>query len=480
MHVCFLASEAVPFVKVGGLADVAGALPAALRTLGHRVTLLLPFYRGIDPAARSLARRLARVPVGLGPETLEVEVFEGRLGSGVEAILLGQSRLFDRERIYGDDPDEPLRFAFFCRAALSVLAERGEPVDVLHLHDWQAALAAYLRVRHHGASPALRDTRSILTLHNVAFQGLIRPDQLPAAGVAGSDFHPGAAEFYGQGNLLKLGMLFADRVTTVSTSYAAEILTPEGGFGLDGVLRSLPAPLLAIRNGIDTDQWNPATDPRLPHPFGPDAPEGRFGCRMALQQRLGLPARPEVLLAAAVARLTPQKGLDLVAAAAPRILSDDVQLVILGDGPEETRAPLAALAEAAPHQVRVISGFDEGLARLAYAAADLFLVPSRFEPCGLTQMIAMRYGAVPVARATGGLADTVIDLDAELSTGSGFVFHEATPDAFAAAFLRARAARSDRARWQAMVARLMQIDVSWDVPARRYDALYRLVTGQGE
>jgi len=477
MHVCFVAPEAVPFAKVGGLADVVGALPAALRALGHRVTLLLPFHGGINPRAHSLARRLSPLPVTLGPAAWPVELWEARLGTGVEVVLLRVPALFDDRPIYSGGPDDPPRYAVFCRAALEVLADRGVPVDVLHVHDWPAALVPYYLARGLRERPALAGARVLLTIHNIAHQPLIEPQQGEALGLHPDDFHPGGFEFYGRINPLKAGILWADRVTTVSPSYAAEIRTPEGGHGLDGVLRALPQPLVGILNALDTQLWNPATDPHLPHPFSADAPEGKAGCKLALQRRLGLEPRPAATLAAVVARLAPQKGIDLVAAVAPQLAAADVQLVVVGDGDEALRAEFERLAAAEPGRLRLVTGFAESTARLAFAGSDLFLVPSRYEPCGLTQRIALRYGSVPVARRTGGLADTVLDLDARLETGTGFTFDPLDPAALLAAVQRAVAARADRTAWTRLVRRLMRLDHSWDTAARQYEELYRSLGG---
>lgn len=477
MHICFVATEAVPFAKVGGLADVVGALPSALRALGHRVTVLLPFHGGIDPRAHSLARRLSPVPVSLGPASWPVEVWEGRLGTGVEVVLLRQPALFEDRPIYSGGPDDPFRYAVFSRAALEVLAERGAPVDVLHVHDWPTALVPYYLARGLRERPALSGARVLLTIHNIAHQPLVDPGERERLGLRAEDFHPGGFEFYGRINPLKAGLLWADRVTTVSPSYAAEIRTPAGGHGLDGVLRNLPRPLVGLRNALDTQIWNPATDPHLPHAFSADALEGKAGCKLALQRRLGLEPRPAATLAAVVARLVPQKGLDLIAAVAPHLVAADVQIVVVGDGDDDLRAEFERLAAEEPGRVRLVGGFAEPTARLAYAASDLFLVPSRYEPCGLTPLIALRYGSVPVARRTGGLADTVLDLDARLETGTGFTFDPIDPAALLAAVRRAVAARADRPAWTRLVRRLMRLDYSWDRTARQYDELYRTLGG---
>jgi starch synthase len=475
MHVCFVTSEAVPFAKVGGLADVAGALPSALRALGHRATVVLPFYRGTDPRAHSLARRLTPLRVQVGPHDFTVEVLEGRLGTGVEVVLLRVPALFERERVYTADPDEALRFAVLCRGALEVLAERGHPVDVLHVHDWPTSLVPYYLARGFRERPALAGARTLLTVHNVAHQALLPREELRELGIDDADFHPGGVEFFGRINLLKTGLVFADRVSTVSPTYAAELGTTAGGQGLEGVIRALPRPVAGILNGIDPRTWNPASDLHLPHVFDPDALEGKFGCKMALQRRVGLAVRPSATIAVAVARLAAQKGLDLVADAVPRLLGGDVQLLVIGDGEPALREAFERLAREEPERMRALTVFDEPLAHLAYAGADLFLVPSRYEPCGLTQLIAMKYGAVPVARRTGGLADTVIDLDARLETGTGFVFDELNTAALVGAFQRAVAARADRPAWTRLIERLMRLDHSWERSARQYDELYRSI-----
>ena len=319
----------------------------------------------------------------------------------------------------------------------------------------------------------LAHARSLFTVHNVAHQPQVARESMAELGIHEADFHADGAEFWGKVNLLKVGMVYADRVSTVSPTYAAEIATPAGGCGLDGVVRSLARPVAGILNGIDPHMWNPATDPHLPHAFGPDSMEGKFGCKMALQRRVGLPIRPTTTLAVAVARLVPQKGLDLLAAAAPRLLAGDVQVLVVGDGAPDIVEAFRRLSREEPERVRLADGFDEALAHLAYAGADLFLVPSRYEPCGLTQLIAMRYGAVPVARRTGGLADTVIDLDAHLETGTGFVFDEPDGAALLGAFQRAVAARADRPAWMGLLERLTRLDHSWERSARIYEEMYR-------
>jgi len=477
MHIAFVTSEAVPFAKVGGLADVAGSLPIALRALGHHVTVVLPFYRGTDPAARSLAHRLSPVPVRLGGDTFPLQVYEGRTGSGVDALLLRNPGLFERERIYTSDPDEIRRFAVLARGALDVLADRGHPVDILHAHDWPTALAPYYLARGGRDRPPLANARSLFTIHNIGHQPLGDPGSMGPLGIDPADFHPGGLEFFGRLNLLKAGIVYADGVSTVSPTYAREIATPDGGAGLDGVVRSLTRPVVGILNGIDAVAWNPAADPHLPHAFDAETREGKFGCKMALQRRLDLPVRPSATVAVAVARLAPQKGLDLVAAAAPRLLASDLQLVVLGDGAPDQRAPFERLQKDEPDRVRLVAGFDEPLAHLAYAGSDLFLVPSRYEPCGLTPLIAMRYGSIPVARRTGGLCDSIVDLDARLETGTGFAFDAPDPQQLVGAVQRAVAARADRAAWAGLVERVMRIDGSWNVAARQYDEVYRALVG---
>jgi starch synthase len=480
MEITFVTTELSPFVKVGGLADVSAALPKALRALGHAVTIVVPRFPDLEAQGLLLARRLTPLRFALGDRTFESTVFDGRLASQVDLVVVDIPGLFDRPGVYGDRgeayPDNAVRFAAFSRAATELVRQRaltGRPVDVMHCNDWPTSLVpTYLRALT-AETPALGMTRSMLTVHNVVHQGVFPKDQLPAVGLGWDTFVVDGIEFYGQINLLKQGIVTADCVTTVSPTYAREIQSPEHGAKLDGVLRERGAGLVGIVNGVDYAVWNPATDAAIAARYDAEDLTNKARCKGALQRELGLPLDANAPLVACVGRLVEQKGTDLVAAAMPRILrGTDAQMVIAGDGdPALVAAVEAAVAKS--HGRAIFSrAASEALVHRIFAGADIVLVPSRYEPCGLVQLYAQRYGALPVARATGGLVDTIVDCDSKLETGTGFLFDEPTADALLGATERAIAART-LPRWQALVRRVMRLDRGWERPARRYEQLYR-------
>ena len=477
MDILFVASELAPMVKVGGLADVVAALSKALRLLGHKVTIALPRFPGVEAGGLMLARRLT--PVVLPPDpakgipAAEVTVYDGRLGSGVDLLLLDAPGLFDRPGVYGeagvDYPDNARRFGLFCRAVAEVVRQReeaGTPFDLVHAHDWPTALVPYL-LRQRASR-----TRSVLTIHNLAHQGLFPAAEIAHAGLGPEHFSVDRLEFYGQASFLKAGILTADALTTVSTTYAREILTPEYGERLDGVLRIREKDLVGIVNGIDYAVYNPMTDPAIIAHYDAEDPSNKGRCKAALLQELGLEIRPERPLVVSVGRVVPQKGSDLVAASLPKILKGDVAVAIAGTGDPALVAKLQAAVAKAPERVAYVGAVPEPIIHRLFAAADIVLVPSRYEPCGLVQLYAQRYGAVPVACRTGGLSDTIVDCDAALETGSGFLFDKPTGPALVGGVQRALAAMT-HPRWGALRRRVMRLDLGWDRPARRYDRVYR-------
>jgi starch synthase len=475
MEILFVSPEVVPFSKVGGLGDVVGALPKALRALGHKVTVLSLRYGSIDPAEHALARRLVKVKVPLAGETVDVEVYEARLPSGVTVVLLGAPRLGDRPGVYGEGAttyeDNHLRFGLLCKGAVAWMRMQPKVPDLVHLHDWTTGLIPMLIKHAAKDDPRFAKVRSVFTIHNAAHQGTF-----PVATLADLGIEPTAAahmEFYGQVSWLKAGIVDSDRVTTVSPTYAREIVTPGGGANMDGVLRAHATGLVGILNGIDPGVWNPSTDPHIPSRYDVVDPLPKVRCKNALQKALGFPARPETPVLGMVARIDTQKGLDLLLGCATQLLRQDVQVVVQGSGDPELAAALVALAKDMPEKFSYRPEFDDTLAHRIFAGSDLFLVPSRFEPSGLTQLYAMRYGAVPVVRNTGGLRDTVVDCDATLGTGTGFVFDELTPDAFYGAIARGLSAYAQPERFTALRRRVMRLDHAWDRSARRYAAIYR-------
>jgi starch synthase len=434
----------------------------------------VPAYRSALERAGPLGPGVrVRAPIASRMEPAEIVSVPG---AAVPTVLVRNDRYFDRPGLYGeagaDYPDNAERFAFFCRAALEWLRAEPRP-DVLHVHEWQAALApAFLRAAPE-LYPELGDVRTVLTIHNLAYQGRFPARAWPLLNLDRRYFVPDFLEFYGDVNFLKAGIVFAHAITTVSPRYAAEIETAELGEGLDGVLRTRHGQLRGIVNGIDADEWDPATDRHLPAHYTRADRSGKARCKTALQAELGLLARPDAPLLGLVSRFAKQKGLDLLAAALPSALeASTVELAVLGSGEERYERALRALVADFPGRVAVRIGFDEGLAHRIEAAADVFLMPSRFEPCGLNQLYSLRYGTVPVVHATGGLDDTVVEFDPATGAGTGFKFAPFTVDALLAALARALRTRDDGALWDRVVTNGMAEDFSWTRAAAAYGRLY--------
>lgn len=473
MEILFVTTELAPYVKVGGLADVSSALPKTLKSLGHRVTVVMPRYAAFEESGLLMARRLTPLRITVGETTHEVTVYDGRLSSQVELALIDAPGLFDRPGVYGergeDYPDNALRFALLSRSAAELARQRaadGAPFDVVHANDWPTALVPKY-MKDLGVK-----TPTVLTIHNVAHQGVFPKEALPSLGLAWEDFSVSGIEFYGAVNLLKQGIISADAVTTVSPTYAREIQTPELGHRLDGVLRA-KGRVLGIVNGVDYAVWNPATDSHLAARYDAEDVSNKARCKGALRKELGFPLEPDVPIVAYVGRVVAQKGSDLVAELVPRLVrGSDAQIVIAGTGDEEIVAKLTAAVQKTHGNAVYVGAASEALVHRIFAAADVVLVPSRFEPCGLVQLYAQRYGALPVARATGGLVDTIVDCDAKLETGTGFLFDEPTTDALYSAVQRALAAYTST-RWGALRRRVMRLDRGWERAARQYEQAYK-------
>lgn len=479
MKIAIVASEAAPFAKTGGLADVAGALPKALAALGHEPVLIMPLYRSVRSNGMLLTE-VARIAVPLNGRSVHARVMRGLIpGSSAPALFLDHESYYDRDRLYnynGDDyADNCERFAFLCRGAIEAVIALGFDAEVFHIHDWQTALVApYLRILYDN-DEVMRDAGVVLTVHNMAHQGIFWHWDMKMIGIDWSHYNPGEFEFWGKISLLKAGMVYADVLSTVSPSYANEILQPEFGYGLSGVVGDRRDALHGVVNGIDEKVWNPATDPLLPARYSASSLAGKAACKRELQRRAGLPLR-KTLLAGIVSRFAYQKGLDLVAHALPQAVEKHgMQCVILGDGEDGARRMLEGVAARYPANVRLFTGLDEQMAHLITAGSDAVLVPSRYEPCGLTQLYGLRYGSVPIVRATGGLRDTVADCAPEslaAGTATGFAFLDATPESLAHAFDRACALYRTPDSWKRLVRAGMEQDWSWDASARRYLDLY--------
>ncbi|MEO8876018.1 MAG: glycogen synthase GlgA [Polyangiaceae bacterium] len=480
MDILFASTELSPFVKVGGLADVTAALPKALRALGHRVTVVVPRFPAFEAGGLLVARRLTPVRFTIGGRAVDATVFDGRLASQVDLILVDVPGLFDRDGVYGekgvDYKDNHIRFSVFSRAVAELVkqrAEAGTPYDIVHLNDWPTALAATYLAELRAESKDVARTRAVLTLHNVAHQGVFPKETLPEIGLGWDRFNVDGIEFFGKVNVLKQGILDADAVATVSPTYAREIQTEAGGGGLEGVFRARGASLAGIVNGVDYSVWNPATDSAIAARYDAEDASNKARCRGALLRELGVSLERSGPVVALVSRLVPQKGVDVFLAALPEILrSTDATFVIAGEGEDAFCKQIEAAAAASHGRVVFVRAAGEPLVHRIFAGADFVLVPSRYEPCGLVQLYAQRYGAAPVAHATGGLVDTVVDADAKLETGTGFLFEDMTTDALTSALLRAIAARS-LPQWPLLVRRMMRLDLGWERPARRYEQLYR-------
>jgi len=469
-----IASEARPFAKTGGLADVLGALPPALARLGWDATVVLPKYRGVSAGAL-----VATVPVSVGGYTRDARFFESPLPDGARAVLVECPDLYDRDALYGplniDYPDNARRFAFLVRAALELAARRGTAPSIVHAHDWQAALAPVYLKTLYASHPVLGGTPSVCTIHNLAYQGVFEADWLPRLDLGWDLFAIEWLEYWGRVSFLKGGINHAEIITTVSRRYAEEIQTPELGFGFDGILRRRRDDLVGILNGIDTGEWDPAHDRFLPRPFDADDLTGKSAAKAEVLTRYGLPADADTLkrpLVGMVSRMVDQKGFDLVAALAGDLHRLDASFIVLGTGEARYQSLWTALAARHPDRIGAHIGFDEGLAHLVEAGADIFLMPSRFEPCGLNQMYSMRYGTVPVVHAVGGLVDTVVDYVPRRSKSTGFVFREYTPAALLEALTRALILFGDVRKWRAVQRAGMRQDFSWDHSAQEYVRIY--------
>jgi starch synthase len=466
-----VSSEAAPFAKTGGLADVVGSLPKALRSFGHEAAVVLPRYGKID--LKGLRRVFDYLPVWLGSERYDTSVW---LGSDAPlTYLIDCPALFDRPGFYGeagiDYPDNHIRFAAFAKAALAV-ARNVFRADLLHCHDWQSGLVpVYLRSRYR-LDPTFIGIPVLFTIHNLGYQGLFPRTALAQVGLDDTVFGPDGLEFFRQVSYIKGGIAYSDAINTVSPTYAREIQTPELGFGLDGALRARADVLGGILNGVDYADWSPEHDPHLPATYSAPDLGGKAVCKLALLEEFGLPAdamnRP---LAGIVSRFTRQKGADLIAEAAPIMATEGVSLVALGTGEPEYEDIFRSMAAENPGRIAVRIGFDNALAHRIEAGSDIFLMPSRYEPCGLNQIYSLRYGTVPVVRATGGLDDTI---DEE----TGFKFAEYSGAALLGALRDAAAAYADRERWQAMMQRGMGRDYSWKASAGEYSALYSRLLGR--
>ncbi len=470
--------EAGPWAKTGGLADVVGALPAELARIGNTVARVLPRYRAVKAAPAKRVIPSLRIP--LGRRYFDVAILELKTGE-TTTYFVDQPALFDRPGLYGDSrgdfPDNHIRFAVLAKAALEI-SRRLFGADIIHCHDWQASLVpAYLKDPRI-SDPHFLGVRTLLTIHNLGYQGIFDRAALDDIGLPPEYYSLSGMEFYGRINFLKAGIVWADRLNTVSRRYAEEIQTPAYGFGLDGLLRERRNVLTGILNGVDYNQWNPETDPHIPAKYSATDLSGKTTCKAALLGEMGLPGKAiDRPLLGIISRFTGQKGFDLIAEAARDLFSDDVHLVALGNGEAQWEDLFRNLQAEFPDRVAVRFGYDDALAHRIEAGADVFLMPSRYEPCGLNQIYSLRYGTVPVVRATGGLDDTIVGFPAPDATG--FKFLDYNGKALLDAIRQACAEWENREAWTAMIVRGMKKDFSWTASAGEYSLLYRLLASSG-
>jgi starch synthase len=473
LRILMVAAEGVPYAKTGGLADVIGALPRALKRLGHDVRVVLPRYQSIPPGRWDLQTIVDDLPVPLNCEVEHVRVLETPSGEEVPFYFVDSERFFRREKLYGYQ-DEGERFILFSRAALELTRAIGWSPDVVHCHDWHTAIIPNWLKSVYKDDPHFAGTAAVYTIHNLAFQGIFGYRILEVAGVAEEGFlYPDLPELANVVDLMGRGVLFADVVSTVSPRYAREILTPDFGERLDPLLRERSDRLYGILNGIDTQEFDPATDPLIAASYDAFSLERRPENKRALQELCQLPVSVETPVAGIISRLTDQKGFDLLDQIAVPLVEQGLQLVVSGTGDQHYHYMFQRLAARYPRQVSVNLTFSAEMSQRIYSGADLLLMPSRFEPCGLTQMLAMRYGCIPVVHATGGLADTVQDFDPVAGSGNGFSFQRYDPFQLFGSVVRAVTVYRFADVWHDLMQRAMCADYSWDASAEQYVALYR-------
>jgi starch synthase len=474
MHIVFAASECAPWAKTGGLADVVSALPKTLAKLGHRISIFLPYYRQVAKIAPNPPVILPSVTIPFPSYNRFVGILDGGLVEGVQTYFVDCPELFDREAYYatssGDYPDNAERFGLLSRAVLEASKVLAVP-DVFHVHDWQTAMLAVLLRSTYFFDPVLRHVPAVLTIHNAGYQGWFPPETIEKLLLPWDMFTMDKLEHYNTLNFLKGGIVYADAITTVSRTYAKEIQTPEFGNGLENILRRRSGDLFGILNGVDYEEWDPAIDPHIAAHYTAEKLEGKKECRRDLLHAFGFEGVGEdTAVIGVVSRFATQKGFDFIVAIMDKLVEEDMVMVILGNGEEYYERLLAEMADRHPSKVRVRVSFDNVIAHKIEAGADIFLMPSRYEPGGLNQIYSLRYGTVPVVRATGGLEDTIDEQP--FGGGNGFKFWGYSPDALMDAMQRALSAFHNKEEWTQIMQRGMAQDFSWDAPAKEYERVY--------
>ncbi len=454
LKVLMASSEVVPFSKTGGLADVVGSLPLAIHKLGVDIRVITPRYSSV-----------------------KIYGNEARLNNDVPIYFIEHEGYFMRDNLYGtktgDYPDNLERFTFFSKRALELLKDLDFKPNIIHCNDWQTALIPIYLKTIFKDDPFYKDIKTVFTIHNIGYQGLFSKEEFPKTGIPRELFSINGLEYYDKVNILKGGLIFSDIITTVSPTYANEIQTREFGYGLDGVLASRKGSLFGIINGIDYDEWNPSKDVELKHHFSATAIDGKYKGKIALQQEGGLKGDAKAPLIGIISRLADQKGLDLISQIIEPLLNMDVQFILLGTGEGKYHILFEEMQMKYPKKASIHLKFDAVLAKKIYAGSDMFLMPSRYEPCGLGQLISLRYGTIPIVRKTGGLADTIIEYNPKTNRGNGFLFEKYDANELFGAIKRAVLLYKDKSAWRKLVLKAMKYDFSWEGSAKRYIELYK-------
>lgn len=458
MNIVFCSSEVVPFAKTGGLADVAGALPIALEKQGHQVRITLPKYKMVKEKKDSAI-----------------------IGKNIKVHFIVNDKLYMRDGLYGDSkgkdyPDNLERFVFYCRQSLETVKRQGFKPDIIHCHDWQAALIpVYLKSLYRNDS-FFKDTKTVFTVHNLGYTGTFEKERFPATGLDESFYNIEGLEYYGKFSLLKGGLVFSDILTTVSPTYAKEVQTEEFGCGMEGILRKRSADLYGVLNGIDYQLWDPAKDKWIYKNYSPESIKDKFINKTKLISELGIKTKKDSPLIGTVGRLAKQKGFDILAEIAEQLCTLGITFVLLGTGEEKYHKIFEGVAKRHKKNASINLRFDAALAQKIYAASDIFLMPSRYEPCGLGQLISFKYATVPVARKTGGLADTITEYKPQTEEGNGFLFERPNPGQLLEAIKKALLVYKDKPRWLRLITKIAKYDFSWERSAREYGRIYERLT----
>jgi starch synthase len=479
VKVLFVSPEVVPFAKTGGLADVAGSLPKALKQLGCDVRLVMPLYRMVRQGQFPLKKKLEGIRVPVGGRAIEVDIYESTLMENIPIYFIERDEFFDRGNLYGtpkgDYFDNDQRFVLFCKTALALAPQISFQPDLIHGHDWQTglipALLHFLRAR----DPFWARTASLFTIHNIAYQGLFDPDIIPLAGLPWEAYTPSGLEYWGSVNLLKSGIVYSQIINTVSRKYSQEIQTEEYGYGLEGILSYRRDDLFGIVNGVDYEDWSPKSDSLIAAPYEEQDLSGKKACKIDLLKQFNLAEERQAFpLLGVISRLADQKGFDLLAAVMDRLIAQEVTLVVLGTGEEKYHQLFTELAAKYPQKIGLRLAYDNTLAHKIEAGSDIFLMPSRYEPCGLNQIYSLKYGTIPIVRATGGLDDTIRDFNEQDRSGTGFKFQEYQAEAFWQSIAEALQTYKKPDLWQDLMRNAMSQDFSWENSAHEYLRLYQM------